>query len=143
MLIDQASSLLPRIKITELMMDVDEWIGFTNDFVHLKSGAQVQDKTLLLSAILADVINLGLTKMAESSPGASYSKLSWLQVWHIRDETYSAGLAIWSTPSWATHSPGTGATAAPHRQMGGASALAAVLRARATSIRSMAPNRER
>ena len=92
-LIDQAGSLLPRIKITELLMDVDEWTGFTRHFVHLKNGAQVQDKTLLLSAILADAINLGLTKMAESSPGASYSKLSWLQAWHVRDETYSSGLA--------------------------------------------------
>ncbi|MET3134558.1 TnpA family transposase [Oxalobacteraceae bacterium GrIS 1.11] len=92
-LIDQSSILLPRIKITELLMDVDDWTGFTRHFVHLKSGAQVQDRTLLLSAILADAINLGLTKMAESSPGANYSKLSWLQAWHIRDETYSAGLA--------------------------------------------------
>ena len=31
--------------------------------------------------------------MAESSPGLTYDKLSWLQAWHIRDETYSAGLA--------------------------------------------------
>ena len=46
-----------------------------------------------MSAILADAINLGLTKMAESSPGATYAKLSWLQAWHIRDETYAAGLA--------------------------------------------------
>ena len=92
-LIDQSSNLLPRIKITELLMDVDDWTGFTRHFVHLKSGAQVQDRTLLLSAILADAINLGLTKMAESSPGANYSKLSWLQAWHIRDETYSASLA--------------------------------------------------
>ena len=36
---------------------------------------------------------MGLTKMAESCPGASYAKLSWLQAWHIRDETYSAALA--------------------------------------------------
>lgn len=47
-LIDQASSLLPRIKITELLMEVDEWTGLTRHFVHLKSGTQVQDKTLLL-----------------------------------------------------------------------------------------------
>ena len=93
MLIDQVSSLLPRIKITELLMDVDEWTGFTRHFVHLKNGEQSKDRTLLLSAILADAINLGLTKMAESSPGASYSKLSWLQAWHIWDETYSAALA--------------------------------------------------
>ncbi len=92
-LIDATGGLLPRIKITELLMDVDDWTGFTRHFVHLKSGEQAKDRTLLMSAILADAINLGLTKMAESSPGATYAKLSWLQAWHIRDETYAAGLA--------------------------------------------------
>lgn len=75
-LIDQSSALLPRIKITELLMEVDDWTGFTRHFIHLKSGEQAQDRTLLLLTILADVINLGLTKMAESCPGATYSKLS-------------------------------------------------------------------
>ncbi len=92
-LIDQTSMLLPRVKITELLMEVDDWTGFTRHFVHLKDGEQVKDKTLLLSAILADGINLGLTKMAESCPGTTYAKLSWLQAWHVRDETYSAALA--------------------------------------------------
>ncbi|MBN0154468.1 Tn3 family transposase, partial [Pseudomonas aeruginosa] len=92
-LIDQTSHLLPRIKITELLMDVDDWTGFSRHFTHLKDGAEAKDRTLLLSAILGDAINLGLTKMAESSPGLTYAKLSWLQAWHIRDETYSAALA--------------------------------------------------
>jgi TnpA family transposase len=92
-LIDQGGGMLPRVKITELLMDVDDWTGFTRHFVHLKTGEVTKDRTLLLSAILADAINLGLTKMAESSPGATYAKLSWLQAWHIRDETYTPGLA--------------------------------------------------
>ncbi|WP_028455993.1 Tn3 family transposase [Chitinilyticum litopenaei] len=92
-LIDQTGMLLPRVKITELLMDVDDWTGFTRHFVHLKDGESAKDKTLLLSAILADAINLGLTKMAESCPGTTYAKLSWLQAWHVRDETYSAALA--------------------------------------------------
>ena len=69
------------------------WTGFTRHFTHLKTDELAKDKTLLLTAILADGINLGLTKMAESCPGATYAKLSWLQAWHIRDETYSAALA--------------------------------------------------
>jgi TnpA family transposase len=31
--------------------------------------------------------------MAESCPGTTYARLSWLQAWHIRDETYAAALA--------------------------------------------------
>ncbi len=92
-LIDQTSRLMPRIKITELLMDVDDWTGFTRHFTHLKDGASAKDRTLLLSAILADGINLGLTKMSESIQGTTYAKLARLQAWHIRDETYSSALA--------------------------------------------------
>ena len=92
-LIDSVATLLPHVKITELLMEVDEWTGFTRHFEHLKTGEASADKALLLTAILADGINLGLTKMAESCPGTTYARLSWLQAWHVRDETYSLALA--------------------------------------------------
>ena len=44
----------------------------------MKSGDLAKDKNLLLTTILADAINLGLTKMAESCPGTTYAKLAWL-----------------------------------------------------------------
>jgi TnpA family transposase len=92
-LMQQSYALLPHVKITELLMEVDAWTGFTRHFTHLKTGAAAGDTTLLLTAVLADGINLGLTKMAEACPGVTYARLSWLQAWHIRDETYSAALA--------------------------------------------------
>jgi TnpA family transposase len=92
-LIRQAYALLPRVKITELLLEVDDWTGFTRHFTHLKSQEVSKDRILLLTAILADAINLGLTKMAEACPGATYARLTWLQAWHIRDEAYSAALA--------------------------------------------------
>ncbi len=105
--IDQTAMLLPHVKITELLQEVDKWTGFTSHFTHLKTGEQVKDKALLLSAILADGINIGLGKMAESCPGTSYAKLAWLQAWHVRDETYSAALAelvnAQSRQSFASH----------------------------------------
>ena len=92
-LTQQVYSLLPRVKITELLIEVDGWIGFTKHFRHIKNNETANDKHLLLTAILADAINLGLRKMTDSCPGTTYAKLSWLQAWHIRDETYSAALA--------------------------------------------------
>jgi TnpA family transposase len=92
-LMQKAYGLIPHVKITELLMEVDGWTDFTRYFTHIKSGDTANDKTLLLTVILADAINLGLTKMAESCPSVTYAKLSWLQAWHIRDETYSSALA--------------------------------------------------
>ena len=89
----QAYALLPRVKITELLMEVDSWTGFTRHFTHIKTGESAADRALLLTVILADAINLGLTKTTDSCPGTTYAKLSWLQAWHIREATYSAALA--------------------------------------------------
>ena len=89
----QAYGRLPHLKITELLLEIDGWTRFTRHFTHLKNGEPAQDRNLLLTALLADAINLGLSKMAESCPGTSYARLAWLQAWHLRDETYSAALA--------------------------------------------------
>ena len=92
-LINQAAAMLPRVKITELLLEVDAWTNFTRHFTHLKTGDLARHKHLLLTTILADAINLGLVKMAESCPGTTHNKLAWLHAWHIRDETYSSALA--------------------------------------------------
>ena len=92
-LIDQVARLLPHVKITDLLLEVDEWTGFSRHFTHLKTGAPAKDHALLLTTLLADGLNLGLTKMAEACPGSTPAKLAWLQAWHIRDDTYSLALA--------------------------------------------------
>ena len=70
--------LLPHVKITDLLLEVNRWTDFRRYFVHLKTGEPAKDQTLLLTAILADATNMGLAKMAESCPGTSLSRLSWL-----------------------------------------------------------------
>jgi len=89
----QAYATLPRIKITDLLIEVDQWTNFTGHFTHLHNGEVVSDRALLLSAILADGINLGITRMAEACPGISASVLSRIATWHIREETYTKALA--------------------------------------------------
>ncbi|MEQ1975447.1 Tn3 family transposase [Xenorhabdus sp. SGI240] len=87
-------SMLPHPKITEILDEVDSWTGFTRHFTHLKNNhVKPKDKKLLLTTILADGINLGLTKIAESCPGTTKASLEDVQAWYIRDETYAAALA--------------------------------------------------
>ena len=66
----QAYGLMPRIKITDLLTEVDGWCDFGRHFTNLRSGDAVSDRALLLTAILADGINLGLTRMADACPGS-------------------------------------------------------------------------
>ena len=89
----RAYGLLPRVKITDLLLEVDRWTGFTQHFTHLKTGESAADRSLLLTAVLSDAFNLGLEKMADACPGTSVAKLAWLVAWHIRDESYSKSLA--------------------------------------------------
>lgn len=86
-------SLLPHVRITELLLEVDRWTGFTQHFTNLKTEEPASDTILMLTAVLADGINLGLSKMAEACPAMTHTKLSWLAAWHIRDATYAKALA--------------------------------------------------
>ncbi len=86
-------SMLPCPKITEILDEVSSWTAFNRHFLHIKNDITRPDTRLLLTTILADGINLGLTKMAEACPGCTKSSLEDIQAWYIRDETYSAALA--------------------------------------------------
>lgn len=62
------------------------------DFI--KSGDWVKYKKLLLTTVLGDEINLGLTKITTSCLDTTQAKLAWQQAArYIRDETYGAAMA--------------------------------------------------
>ena len=89
----QAYDLLPRIKLPDLLLEVDTWAPFSKHFTHLQTGDPAKDRTALFAALLADAINLGLTKMAEACAGMTFNRLAWVVDWHVRDETYTKALA--------------------------------------------------
>ena len=90
----KVESRLPAIRITDLLLEVDDRTEFSNAFTHLRSGRTADNKLALLTAILADGINLGLTRMADVSPGITMRQLAWAHDWHIREEGYTAAHAI-------------------------------------------------
>ena len=78
--------VLPRI--TDLLEEVDQWTGLGECFTHLKSGLPSSERRTLLTALLADGINMGLKRMAEACRGASFWQLARVVDWHVREETY-------------------------------------------------------
>lgn len=110
-------SMLPRPKITEVLDEVNSWTTFTRHFSHIKNDITRPDTRLLLTTILADGINLGLTKMAEACPGSTKSSLEDIQAWYIRGETYSAALAELVNAQGKYHWRHSGETEQRHHQM--------------------------
>jgi len=88
-------SLVPRVRLTDLLVEVDSWCGFSGRFTHLKTGECARDKKVLYAALMADGVNLGLTKMAEATDDAriTYERLAWAADWHVRDDTYQGAIA--------------------------------------------------
>lgn len=85
-------AMLPRIRITDLLAEVADWTKFPDCFTHLRTGEIAADAHTVLAGVLADGLNLGLTRMAEACNVASLGQLAWTSDWHIREETYGPAL---------------------------------------------------
>jgi hypothetical protein len=91
-LVARLYAMLPRIRITDLLSEMARWTLFTDCFTHFRSGETVADPRILMAGLLADGLNLGLTRMAEACSIASLGQLAWVADWPIRDETYALAL---------------------------------------------------
>ena len=84
---------LPEVRITDILLEVDQETGFTDAFTHLRTGAPCTDRIGLLNVLLAEGINLGVAKMAEASNTHEYWELARLSRWHIESDAMNRALA--------------------------------------------------
>ena len=73
---------------------MDRATGFADAFPHLRTGAPCNDRIGLLNVILAEGLNLGLSKMAGASSSHDFFQLSRLSRWHVESDAIKLALAI-------------------------------------------------
>ena len=87
---EQVSELLPRVDLPEVLLEVNSWTGFAEEFTHISEGnARVEDLSISVCAILlAQACNIGLEPLIRSDvPALTRGRLSWVQQNYLRQET--------------------------------------------------------
>ena len=84
---------LPEVRLTDILLEVDQATGFTDAFTCLRTAAPCKDRIGLLNVLLADGINPGLAKMAEASSTHEYWELARLSRWQVESDAMNRALA--------------------------------------------------
>ena len=89
-------SLLPRINLTDLLMEVSKWTDFDNYFIHSSTGKKPHpdEKPVIMAALIAIGTNIGLKKMANATPGISHKELLNASQWRMDEDTLTRAQAI-------------------------------------------------
>ena len=87
---DRVRDLLPRVDLSELLLEIQARTGFANECTHIsESEARVTDLPMSICAVLlAEACNIGLEPVARSDhPALTTDRLNWVQQNYIRAET--------------------------------------------------------
>lgn len=87
---ERVSSLLPRIDLTEILLEIDAHTGFTEAFTHItESRSRIDHLPISVSAVLiSEACNIGLEPLVKPNNSIlSRDRLSWVQQNYFRAET--------------------------------------------------------
>lgn len=87
---EQVSGLLPKVDLTELLLEIHAHTGFLDEFTHVsESNARADDLTISICAVLiAEACNIGLEPLIKPHiPALTRHRLSWVKQNYIRAET--------------------------------------------------------
>ncbi|KFK83952.1 tn3 transposase DDE domain protein [Bacillus atrophaeus] len=88
--------MLPRIKLTDLLMDVAYITGFHEQFTHASNSRKPdkEETIIIMAALLGMGMNIGLSKMAEATPGLTYKKLANVSQWRMYEDAMNKAQAV-------------------------------------------------
>ena len=89
-------NMLPRVKLTDLLMEVSNWTGFDEHLTHASNNRpqKSEGKSIVMAAIMAMGTNIGLTKMAEATPGITYHQMANAAQWRLHEDSLNKAQAI-------------------------------------------------
>jgi TnpA family transposase len=88
---DNVTSRLPLVDLPDLLIEVDQWVGFSRHLRHL-NGREPQRRgflPVLYAALLSQGCNFGFARMAQMAEIAA-DRLAWCTTWYLREETLKA-----------------------------------------------------
>ena len=82
------ASRLPLLDLPDLLIEVDQWTGFSRDLRHLSGHEPRRSGFLpaLYAALLSQGCNFGFARMAQMADIAT-DRLAWCTTWHLREDT--------------------------------------------------------
>ncbi len=87
---EQVSGLLPKVDLTELLLEIHAHTGFLDEFTHVsESNARADNLATSVCAVLvAEACNIGLEPLIKSHiPALTRHRMSWVKQNYIRAET--------------------------------------------------------
>lgn len=81
-------SLIPKTALADIISDIAKLTGFHNEFTHASTGKRptVDETNLIIATLIGMGTNIGLSKIADATPGITYKQLSAISQWRLYDD---------------------------------------------------------
>ena len=87
--------MLPRVKLTDLLLEVNNWTNFVDQFIHASTGRKPkeEEQPIIMAALMAMGTNVGIVKMAEATPGITYYQMANSVEWRMYEDAFNKSQA--------------------------------------------------
>lgn len=87
--------MLPRVKLTDLLLEVNNWTNFVDQFIHASTEKKPneEEKPIIMAALMAMGTNVGLVKMAEATSGITYYQMANAVEWRMYEDAFNKSQA--------------------------------------------------
>lgn len=83
--------MLPKIKLTNLLIEVASWTKFDDQFTHASTfkSPNNDEKDIIMATLIAMGTNIGLSKMADATDDITYYQMANTAQWRLYDDALS------------------------------------------------------